>query len=202
MNEVMDGATSLPGIILFWLWWVFLTFLEAATRVKDTEDQPQPTQSMADAAIEDGTTHTGIARILRFDPAFDLDMFLYGARHAYETIVEAFAAGDMEKLELLVSKEVLAIFAKDCAARAGRGESVDLTLIGVESIDIAQMDVAETAMEVTLRFHAQMIWVERSAEGLIVSGNPAEIIDVAETWTFARPLPVVSNSWELISTGD
>lgn len=202
MNEVMDGATSLPGIILFWLWWVFLTFLEAATRVKDTEDQPQPTQAMADAAIEDGTTHTGIARILRFDPAFDLDMFLYGARHAYETIVEAFAAGDMEKLELLVSKEVLAIFAKDCAARAGRGESVDLTLIGVKSIDIAQMDVAETAMEVTLRFHAQMIWVERSAEGLIVSGNPAEIIDVAETWTFARPLPVVSNSWELISTGD
>lgn len=200
MNEVMDGATSLPGIILFWLWWVFLTFLEAATRIRDAENQKQSTQAMTATAIEDGTTHTGIARILRFDPAFDLDMFLYGARHAYETIVEAFAAGDMETLELLVSKEVLAIFAKDCAARAGRGEIVDLTLIGVKSIDIAQLDVAETAMEVTLRFHAQMIWVERSAEGLIVSGNPAEIIDVAETWTFARPIPVPGKAWVLVAT--
>ncbi|WP_367717106.1 Tim44/TimA family putative adaptor protein [Nitratireductor sp. GISD-1A_MAKvit] len=200
MNEVMDGATSLPGVILFWLWWVFLTFLEAATRVKDTEDQTQPTQAMADAAIEDGTTHTGIARILRFDPAFDLDMFLCGARHAYETIVDAFAAGDMEKLEPLVSKEVLAVFAEDYVARTSRGESVDLTLISVESIDIVQMNVAETSMEVTLRFHAQIIWVERSAEGLIVSGNPAEIIDVAETWTFARPIPVPGKAWVLVAT--
>lgn len=200
MNEVMDGATSLPGIILFWLWWVFLTFLEAATRVKDTEDQTQPTQAMADAAIEYGTTHTGIARIQRFDPAFDLDMFLYGARHAYEIIVDAFAAGNMEKLDPLVSKEVLAVFAEACAARASRGVAVDLSLVGIENIDIVQMDVAEASMEVTLCFHAQMIWVERSAEGLIVSGNPAEIIDVAETWTFARPIPVPGKAWVLVAT--
>ncbi|WP_295808255.1 Tim44/TimA family putative adaptor protein [uncultured Nitratireductor sp.] len=202
MNEVMDGATGLPGIILFWLWWVFLTFLEAATRDQDTRDQTQPTQAMADTVIEYGTTDTGIAKIRRFDPSFDLDMFVYGARHAYEIIVSAFAAGDLDRLEPLVSEEILAVFAEHCAARASRGECVDLALIGIESIDIVQIDVCEASMEVTLCFNAQMIWVERSAEGLTVSGNPAEIIDVVEAWTFARPLPVVSNSWELISTGD
>ncbi|PSM15818.1 Tim44/TimA family putative adaptor protein [Nitratireductor sp. StC3] len=155
---------------------------------------------MTATLIEDGAAQKGVAKILRFDPAFDLNMFLNGVRHAYEIIVEAFAAGDMEKLAPLVSKEVLAVFAESCAARASREEIVDLTLIGIEDIDIVHVDVDAVSMEVTLCFHAQMIWVERTAEGTITGGDPQKIIDVAEAWTFARSNPAAGNAWILLAT--
>ncbi|QDZ00226.1 Tim44 domain-containing protein [Nitratireductor mangrovi] len=201
MNEAADTAINLPAILLLWFWWAFLTFVDTVTRKTDAEDAKQSALAESNVNLAHSLDDERFGEIGRLDPSFDPNAFLDGARRAYEIIVEAFAAADIETLKPLLSREVMVAFESACAERAERGESVELTLIGIDTVDVVRANVNSESMEVTLRFHTQMVWVERNAEGTIVGGDPAEVADMVDTWTFARPVPVSSNTWAVVATG-
>ncbi len=96
---------------------------------------------------------------------------------------------------------MLAAFERAFSERTRNGETVEFTLIGMGGVDVVNVDVSQDAMEVTLRFHAHLVWAERAADGTVVSGDPSGVVETVETWTFARSIPVAGPSWTLMATG-
>jgi predicted lipid-binding transport protein (Tim44 family) len=54
---------------------------------------------------------------------------------------------------------------------------------------------------VTVRFVSDQVNVTRDAEGNILDGDPEQLAEIVDLWTFARDTSSRDPNWELVSTG-
>ena len=141
----------------------------------------------------------GVAEIRLQDPGFDVRQFLAGARAAYEMVVTAFAAGDLDGLKRLLTREVLDNFARAIREREERGEMLETTVIGVDSADVVDARMAGKLAEVTVKFVSQLINVVQDREGREISSD-AGAKQVVDVWTFVRDLRSGDPNWALAET--
>lgn len=134
------------------------------------------------------------------DKSFDEKAFLGGARAAFEIIVNAFAKGDSATLEPLLSHEVYASFAAAIRERAARHETLSTNLLTLKTVDIAEASLAADIAQVTVRFVSDQINVTRTAEGKVVDGNPDQVEEKTDLWTFSRPVNSRDPNWTLVAT--
>ena len=136
---------------------------------------------------------TGVAAIRARDPAFDPARFLQGARKAYETIVQAFAAGDRDTLKRLVSPAVMAGFDKELTQQkaAGRSQTVEFTSPPRADLESAELDGDVARSRV--RFLAEVRSRTKGPEGEAVDDQRT-----AEMWTFERRLSSRDPNWTLV----
>ncbi|AJY45192.1 Tim44/TimA family putative adaptor protein [Martelella endophytica] len=144
--------------------------------------------------------NTGLRAIVEADPQFDPETFLKGARSAYEMIVMAFADGDRKTLKNLLSKEVYEGFNAAMSEREARGETVKANFVGVEKAEITDAEIEKSEAKVTLRIVSQMISATYGRDGGLVEGDPEEIAEVRDLWTFARDTRSRDPNWKLIAT--
>jgi predicted lipid-binding transport protein (Tim44 family) len=142
----------------------------------------------------------GVAAIRGVDPGFEPSGFATGARAAFTTIVEAFAKGDIGPLQTLLDPQTFASFKAAIAGRIERGEKAETTLIGFEASDIARAEMQGGFAQVTVRFVSEQINVLRNAEGQIADGNPNEVQNVVDLWTFRRDTRSSDPNWLLVKT--
>ena len=146
----------------------------------------------------------GLHEILRFDPSFDPEKFISGAKSAYEMVVMAFAAGNRRLLKDLLSGEVYEGFAGAISEREARNEEIDQSFVGIDSADILEAEVKEGIASVTVRFASQLISATRDAAGEVIDGDPHRIKEVTDIWTFSRdvstPRAASNPNWKLVAT--
>ncbi|MEO1747740.1 MAG: Tim44/TimA family putative adaptor protein [Pseudomonadota bacterium] len=133
-------------------------------------------------------------------PAFSPREFLSGATMAYEMIVMAFADGDRKTLQNLLSKEVYDGFADALAEREKAGETVQTNFVGIEKMDIAGAELRDNSAHVTVSVISQLISATKDNEGKIIDGDPNEVAEVRDEWTFAKDIRDRDPNWKLIST--
>jgi predicted lipid-binding transport protein (Tim44 family) len=148
----------------------------------------------------DANLAAGIARIRAVDPAFTAEDFLVGARVAFEMVLGAYATGDRRTLENLLSPDVLGNFIRAIDEREKLGQVMEDTLVGIRRADIVEADLEDTNAVVTVKFVSEQVNVIRDAEGQIASGNPNEVADVIDFWTFARDTRSPDPNWLLVAT--
>jgi predicted lipid-binding transport protein (Tim44 family) len=136
------------------------------------------------------------------DRTFEAGHFTAGARHAYEIIVTAFAAGDRTTLRPLLSDEVYATFDAAIRAREARQEKIAFTFVGFKDAKIVHAALKERMAEVTMQFAAQFISATTNAAGAVVDGDPKALHDVTENWTFSRDTRAGDPNWILVATGE
>src|SRR5690606_29932595 len=103
----------IAGFVLFRL---YTTLGRRTGAERPAEPRPAPAQGElppdrpAQAAPQEsaiaGPASEGLMTIVRADPSFDSEHFVAGARSAYELIVNAFAKGERETLEGLLTPRV------------------------------------------------------------------------------------------------
>ncbi len=142
----------------------------------------------------------GLEAIMEADPSFDPKGFVAGARQAYEMIVTAFARGDRKTLKPLLSADVMEGFSAALDEREAKGEKVDTNFIGTETADITQAEMEGRDAHVTIRFVSQMITATQDRDGAIVEGDPREVVEVVDVWTFSRDTASRDPNWQLVST--
>lgn len=202
MNEAADAAYNIPAIILLSFWWVFLSGLDFLSTPRESGEQGlegRKSQNDKTAATDDDPR---FAEVRQLDPTFDSGSFLEGARRAYEAVLHAYALGDLKTLRRLLSMDVLQVFSDACVARRESQETLELTLIGIDAVEIVQAETAANWMEISVRFRAQIVCAERSADGAVIGGDPAAVTVVADLWTFSRPVPVDSDPWVVAATDE
>jgi len=143
----------------------------------------------------------GIARIRQADPTFDPEEFLVGARAAFETIIGAFAAADVETLKSLLSREVLANFSEAIGKREEAGETLETIVTAIRVSDIVEANLDGRAAYVTIKFVSDQTNITRDSEGRVIDGDPQATTEVTDFWTFARNTRSRDPNWTLVATG-
>jgi predicted lipid-binding transport protein (Tim44 family) len=141
-----------------------------------------------------------LTAIRRADRTFEPKEFLDGARMAYEMIVTAFATGDSKSLRQLLSKSVFEGFANAITEREQRGERMESTFVGIDDADLVEASVKGKSAQITVKFKSQLISVTLDQDGEVVEGDPRQVRDVTDIWTFERDVTSSDPNWRLVAT--
>lgn len=166
----------------------------AAVDSVSLEDRIRSSQPAESPATE------GLVEIAKSDPGFDPKQFLDGAKAAYEMIVVAFAEGNRPTLKRLLSRDVFDGFATAITEREERGEKVATSFVGISRTDIVDAEVKNRAARVTVKFVSQLITAIKNKAGEVIDGDPSQIRDVTDIWTFARDVGSKDPNWRLVAT--
>ena len=140
--------------------------------------------------------------IQKHSPDFDAEQFLKGAESAYETILEAYASGDLETLKSLLSPKVLAGFRADILARKKRNEKLELTLLGITKTRFRGAQYTKQRLILTLAFHSDQIIALRDRSNQLIEGDEKTIVKLVDIWKFSRNPKDPDPNWTLIETQD
>lgn len=147
-----------------------------------------------------GDVRRGLDDVRNADPKFDPIDFIAGARVAFEMIVGAFAQGDTKALRPLLADQVYGNFAGAIEERLRDKQKLETTLVGILSADIVGAELKGDEARVTLKFVSQQINVTKDQEGRIVDGDPSEVANITDIWTFARSVKSRDPNWALVAT--
>lgn len=158
-------------------------------------EAPPATRKLPDAAGPVGRTMAAMQALdRRFDPA----LFLGGAEHAFRMIVEAFAAGDRDRLRPLLTPDTFAAFESVIAARQAEGHTQRTDLRSIDEVTITDAQLAGTAASITVRFVSNQVNITTDAAGAPVMGTDA-VTEIHDMWEFARVLGQPDLTWRLAS---
>lgn len=148
-----------------------------------------------------GSVADGLAQIAAADPSFTAEYFIAGARSAFELIVAAFARGDKTELRSLLSDEVFKPFTAAIDERTAAGETLETRIDKLKDIDIVEAGVLGGEARVTVKLVSDQINVLRAHDGSVVDGDPQNLIEKTDFWTFARDPRSADPNWLLVATG-
>ena len=157
---------------------------------------------LSEYILEGSAAEAGIKQIQTADNAFDVPEFINGGRYAYEMIVAAFAAGDMEALEPLLASDVLHSFKQVVDDRARVGETAQTSVVGIREAKVAGAEMKGDTAEVTIRFVTDMVSWIRDKNDEVVEGHDTATKRVTDIWTFARDTRSSNPNWQLVATGE
>jgi predicted lipid-binding transport protein (Tim44 family) len=147
------------------------------------------------------TVAGGIAQITAADPGFEGSDFLDGARGAFEIIVSAFAKGDKAALRPLLSDDTYRSFAAAVDEREAARETLETRIERLKDIDIVEAGMDASQARVTVKLVSDQINVLRAHDGSVVDGDPQNLIEKTDFWTFARDTRSSDPNWLLVATG-
>lgn len=148
-----------------------------------------------------GSVADGLAQIAAVDSSFTAEHFIAGARSAFELIVAAFARGDKTQLRSLLSDEVFEQFTAAIDERTAAGETLETRIEKLKDIDIVEAGVLDGQARITLKLVSDQINVLRAHDGSVVDGDPQNLIEKTDFWTFARDARSPDPNWLLVATG-
>ena len=202
MNESTDPNNQILIVAIIAFYWALLgswSQLQPRSGDDKTKRDDAPTkQRTGSSATTSSDTPLDVIRAI--DPNFDLAAFLAGAKTAYEIILRAYADGDIQTLKRLVGPEVLDTFERAIAGRRVREETLQLTFIGTSEAKIVDAFEDDGTTEIAVRFASEMVSATRSANDVIVGGDPQQIVEVIDTWTFGCDIQSTNCNWMLIAT--
>ena len=163
------------------------------------EKRDDEAQGAANGAAEDPLAG-GLMQIKLADRDFDETGFAEGARAAFEMIVGAFAEGDAKSLRPLLSDHVYDDFAGAIREREAANQTLETTLVGIKEAGIEDAELQGRTAFITVRFVSEQINVVKDSEGRIVEGDPSDVTQITDLWTFARNTRSRDPNWTLVAT--
>lgn len=170
------------------------------TAANDTGDREPPPPVWKGFAEEGSPLAAALASIADTDPSFTPKSFIEGAKLAYEMIIDAFAKGDKAALKNLLSKDVFDGFARVIDERASLGQRVESRFVGIEKAVLRQAGLAGRKASITMEFVSELISATYDKAGEVVEGDPREIREVTDVWTFERDISSRNPNWKLVAT--
>ena len=144
-----------------------------------------------------GPAGDGLSAIAEADRSFDPDNFVQGARQAYEMIVDAYAKGDTETLEPLLTERVYKAYAQAIETRAAAGQTLTTEIERIKSAKIVEASLNDTRARVKVAFSAEIASELRDGDGQVVEGDLSRLKMVDEVWSFERDVSSDNPNWRL-----
>lgn len=172
----------------------------APVPANDTGDRDPPPPVWKGYAEDGSALASALGRMAENDPSFTPRSFVDGAKLAYEMIIEAFAKGDKPALKNLLSREVFDGFSRAIDARTGQGQRVESRFVGIDKATIQQASLTGRKATITMEFVSELISATYDKAGQVVDGDPREIRQVTDVWTFERDVGSRDPNWKLVAT--
>ena len=127
----------------------------------------------------------------------DKKEFLKGAEIAYETILTAFANGEVKKLKDLLTPMMNKNFSDAIEARSLEKIKSEFTFIGIKESSLDKYEKMNDVLFATVKFVAEVISVKKDKDDKIIEGNPDKIKFVTDVWMFSKNIKNNSPNWYL-----
>jgi predicted lipid-binding transport protein (Tim44 family) len=144
----------------------------------------------------------GLEKIAAADSQFATKTFIDGAKVAYEMVVTAFAQGDRQSLKNLLSRDVYEGFAKAIDDREKAGQILESRFVGIDKTDLVAADLKGKRASITLRFIAEFISATLNKVGEVIEGDPKQVRQITDVWTFERDTSSRDPNWKLVATDE
>jgi predicted lipid-binding transport protein (Tim44 family) len=167
--------------------------------VLEPENRPPVWQGHA---VADSAEAKGLEAIAERSPGFTASSFIWGAKSAYEMILEAYAKGDKAALKPLLAKDIMDSFGSAIDARKAEGQSMTFQFVGVKAADIKRAELIGNKAQIDVAFTAEMISATLDKAGSVVDGDGKAIRTVTDFWTFERDVTAKDPNWKLVATED
>jgi len=131
----------------------------------------------------------------------DKKEFLKGAEIAYETILTAFANGEVKKLKDLLTPMMNSNFSDAIEARNSEKIKSEFTFIGMKESSVEKYEKANDILFVTVRFVAEVISVKKDKDDKIIEGNPDKIKFVTDIWKFTKNIKKKTSPKKILILG-
>lgn len=162
------------------------------------EPQPAPAPEVEEFT---GPLGEGVKAIRIADPSFVAKDFVDGSQFAFEMILNAYAEGDVKTLKSLLSADVFGGFAQAIEDREAAGQTLQETLVGINSAELVEAYMDGRDAHVTVKFVSEQISALMDSEGAVIDGNPTQVVKATDFWTFARSTKSRNPNWTLVGTG-
>jgi len=171
---------------------------EAAAQKQQAAQEEKTTELVAE---QDEAEMSDLDKALRQIPHFNKEKFLTAAQNAFQIITEAFNKGDVETLEMLVSKNILKKFRDVIEKREKEHLSTETEFICFDKAQIVNADITDKGTaRLSVEFVSEQINVLRDAENNVIEGDENYIQNITDVWTFEKALTSTTPNWILIST--
>ena len=127
----------------------------------------------------------------------DKKEFLKGAEIAYETILTAFAKGEIKKLKILLTSTMNENFSGAIKARNKENIKSEFTFIGIKESSVEKYEKVKDDLFASVKFVAEVISVKKDKDDNIIEGSPDKIKFVTDTWKFTKNIKNNSPNWYL-----
>ncbi len=207
MNELSILDSLLIAFSIAATWRAYNAVHPPAARAEPLAQQPSqpgsgPAPGPASGPDGEASLSQTLKRIAAACRYTSIDTFTDGARHVYEMVVGAFAAGDMAPCADLLSPALRESFTATIAERVARGETVETMFIGFRSVTIEDAGRDQGYAWIDMRFVAELVSVTRGRDGQVISGCADRVAVTSEVWTFERDLRAGGQAWLLVATDD
>lgn len=152
-----------------------------------------------DAAFIDASPaqKSGLSAIAQADPGFSPSRFIDGAKSAYSMILEAFASGDRETLQALLTDEVYAVYDAAITAREEQNLTQTTDLGSLKSTQIKEASLVEGVAHIRVLYEADIASALRNEADELVEGDPDVLASISEYWTYVREVKSTDPTWRL-----
>jgi predicted lipid-binding transport protein (Tim44 family) len=172
----------------------------APVPANDAGDREPPPPVWKGYAEDGSPVAAALGQMAENDPAFTPRAFVEGAKLAYEMIIEGYAKGDKPALKNLLSRDVFDSFARAIDTRVSEGQRVESRFVGTDKATIRQATLAGRKATITMEFTSDLISVTYDKNGQVIDGDPKEIRQVTDVWTFERDVGSRDPNWKLVAT--
>ena len=128
------------------------------------------------------------------------EVFLKGAKIAYETIIINLASGNLKGIKYLLDKKVFDQFNVALEERENKEHKSETTFIGINSASIKEHNKINNILEVTVDYVSEIISCVKDKDNKILSGDPEKVKKVFDTWKFSKDPRSNNPNWLLIDT--
>lgn len=161
----------------------------------------QPGPAPAEEEQFEGPLGEGIKAIRIADPSFVAKDFVEGSTFAFEMILNAYAEGDVKTLKSLLNSDVYGGFAQAIEDREAAGQTLQETLVGINSAELMEAYMDGRDANVTVKFVSEQISALMDSDGAVIEGDPTQVVKATDFWTFARTTKSRNPNWTLVGTG-
>ena len=120
-----------------------------------------------------------------------------GAEIAYETILTAFANGEIKKFKNLLTPNMNNNFSDAINARNLEKIKSEFTFIGIKESTVEKYEKINDVLFATVKFVAEVISVKKDKDDKIIEGNPDKIKFVTDVWKFTKNIKKNTPNWYL-----
>lgn len=140
-------------------------------------------------------------KVLAQIPEFSVSRFKDAAMHVFQIITEAFSKGDLETLEMLLSKNLYKKFQEVVEQRKVDNVTAETDFICFDKTEILSAKIGKNEMaKIMVEFVSQQVNLLRNAQGEVIEGDEQFIQTITDVWTFERAVNSSSPNWLLVST--
>lgn len=164
---------------------------------KTSEAANDQTATEVALRADEAGENSGLSAIARAEPGFSPARFIDGAKSAYSMILEAYATGDRETLQSLLTDEVQAVYDAAITAREEQNLTQTTDLGSLRSTQIKGARVEEGLAYIRVLYEADIASALRNEEGDLVEGDPDILSSISEYWTYVRELGSSDPTWRL-----